>query len=67
MNIEPRVRFQGQVLCPTKCTWSDFGGEAITIQDALYNVSLDFTGNIDARIIKQTTTFEVVEEMEPTK
>ncbi len=60
-QLEPRVRYQAQVCAPESGEWWDRGGREKSAEDAKSTLS----GKWKSRIVKQTTTFEVVEEMEP--
>ena len=63
--IEPRVRFQAQFFHPLHNEWWEAGYEGKFPSDAHDNLREDFYKDVKTRIVKQTTTFEVVEEMEP--
>jgi len=65
MNIQPRVRFQAQAFAPKTGEWWDRSGPEKTMECAKENLCGSKIWK--TRIVKQTTTFEVVEEMEPSK
>lgn len=63
MSLEPRVRFQAQFLHPRLNEWWDADEPRSDIEDA--KIDANYRDNRKTRILKTTTTFEVVEEMEP--
>jgi len=65
MNIQPRVRFQAQFFHQRANEWWDADEPRSNIEDA--KIDAAYRNNKKTRILKTTTTFEVVEEMEPSK
>jgi len=67
MNIQPRVRFQAQQFTESLGEWWDVGHTCRGVAECKESMS-DFPDpGWKRRIVRETTTFEVVEEMEPTK
>lgn len=62
--IEPKVRFQTEWMSPHKEWWA-LGDEQENIERARHDADRALFANFKRRLIKITTTFEVVEEMEP--
>ncbi len=62
MSMEPRVRYQAQWYSLIWREWTDAGEPEKDVESAKANLSGSM---VDSRILKTTTTFEVVEEMEP--
>lgn len=63
--IEPRVRYQAQFFHPRIKEWCDTGVGQPSIEHADFAIGEIVKMRNKIRILKATTTFEVVEEMEP--
>lgn len=65
MSLEPRVTYQAEWFNPKVCEWWDVGIAEKKAIDAHKHLRGMIYTPLEARIIKTTTTYEVVEEMEP--
>lgn len=62
--MEPRVEYQAQWISPMQF-WMAIGDEESSIEMARICAERALFANYKRRIVKITTTYEVVEEMEP--